>query len=517
MTTTEQPTAAPLAPTRPAPDKDALPLRTDTRIQGNVLAGFNKDHQMLLMVRMPGKAAARRWLGELEPMLANNADVVSFNKEFSKRRRDSGSDPADMSAVWLNVSFTAPGIAVYEPAALTAPGGSWDPGIQAWIDGAGEVLAGSGSESDNGWLFGRRRGQQAVHAIVCVAADRRADLDRAVAEQYDLCARTGVQVIFQQQGAVLSGPSHGHEHFGFKDGISQPGVAGFDPIDPADPGNPQVLGKPGTDVIAAGNFVLGYPRDDDAPGVAVPAWLQDGSFLVTRRMAQDVPGFWHNITESYESVRNRQGPDVASRVGSAEQLAARFVGRFRNGTPTDRTPQVSRPDDPATDNAFDFAEDPHGNLTPQCSHIRKVYPRSGADHVEAHPRVTEDGTRAHRLLRRGIPYGEEFDPTAGTGHGVESERGLVFQCYQASLADGFLFVQRAWVDNKNFPEPAVGDDAVIGKSSDVTCPMGGKDLKVQLTDWVNIKGTVFSLTPSLRVVRALADGTPLSSLSAESS
>ena len=522
MTVAASRVATELATTRPAPDPTTLPLRTDAAVQGNVLASFDKDHQMLLLVHLPDRSSARRWLAELAPMLASNADVVAFNAEFSRRRRDSGSDPADMSAVWLNVSFTAPGIGVFDTGALTAPAGGWEPAVQPWIDGASsptvlDPRTGEGDGSDQHWLFGRAGAARPVHAIVCVAADRRADLNRAIDEQWDLCARTGTEVVFQQPGAVLSGPSHGHEHFGFKDGISQPGISGFDPIDPANPADPQVLGKPGTDVIAAGNFALGYPLDDSTEGVPVPAWMHDGSFLVTRRMAQNVPGFWHNMTEEYETVRRRQGNDAATRVDSAEELAARLVGRYRNGSPTDKLPQTSRPDDPSTDNDFNFAADPHGDLTPQCAHIRKVYPRSGADHEGAFPRTTEDDTRKHRLLRRGITYGAAFEPTAGPGHGVETERGLVFQCYQSSLADGFIFIQRLWVDDVSFPEQKVGNDAVIGRSSKALCPAGGKDVSISLTDWISIKGTVFSLTPSLRVVHALADGTPLSSLPAETS
>src|ERR1700680_144190 len=80
--------------------------------------------------------------------------------------------------------------------------------------------------------------------------------------------------FFQQDGAVLPGSRHGHEHFGFKDGISQPGVIGFDPPDPAN--RNQVLGKPGTLLIETGEFILGYPGHDNPNGRAVPFWIFDG-------------------------------------------------------------------------------------------------------------------------------------------------------------------------------------------------------------------------------------------------
>jgi hypothetical protein len=66
-----------------------------------------------------------------------------------------------------------------------------------------------------------------------------------------------VRIVFEQPGETLPSKAIGHEHFGFKDGISQPGVWGYDSPDPGHPD--EVAGKPGTDLIAAGTFVLGYP------------------------------------------------------------------------------------------------------------------------------------------------------------------------------------------------------------------------------------------------------------------
>src|SRR5674536_90667 len=97
---------------RDAPDKIALPLLKDATIQGNDLAGFNKDHQMLLFVWWADADAARAWLTELRPRLARNKDVASFNARFSNARRRSGRDPETIFALWNNISFTSAGIPV---------------------------------------------------------------------------------------------------------------------------------------------------------------------------------------------------------------------------------------------------------------------------------------------------------------------------------------------------------------------------------------------------------------------
>ena len=48
-------------------------------------------------------------------------------------------------------------------------------------------------------------------------------------------------------------------------------------------------------------------------------------------------------------------------------------------------------------------DDAAGKLVPRAAHIRKAYPRN-----EKTPTGGEADTQTHRILRRGIPYGESF-------------------------------------------------------------------------------------------------------------
>lgn len=111
------------------------------------------------------------------------------------------------------------------------------------------------------WKFGS---DGRIHAMLNIQSDAPNALTAKVQEMKALASKHGVMPtpgVDDQPGETLPKPLTGHEHFGFKDGISQPGVANFDPRDPNDPSH--VLGHPGTEIINAGEFVLGEDVEND--------------------------------------------------------------------------------------------------------------------------------------------------------------------------------------------------------------------------------------------------------------
>lgn len=492
------PDTPPLPEPRPAPQGQEL--RGSGTIQGNIVAGFNKDFQSLLFLQLPDASRGRTWLTELLPRVATTAQVAAFNEQFSQMLRASGTDPEHLTAVWVSVSLTADGLSVLAPSALSALSDEGiDPGVELFVKGAAqqaEALGDVGPSAPDHWVFGR--GGQSTHVVLTVAADRLDDLAAEVQRQREHAARQGLLVVFEQAGGTLPGPHRGQEHFGFKDGISQPGVAGYDMPDEANP--EQVEGKPGTDLIAAGEFVLGFPGQGGRAR-RVPGWMFDGSFLVIRRLAQDVPGWWSQVERAYEDL-----PEPVRSRTSADALAAKLVGRWRSGTPVDKAPDkdIRGGRRRSSDNDFEFKGDAEGDRCPRFAHIRKVYPRNAPE-----PSVGEEASNLRRILRRGIPFGPAFDPTAGRGHGVDSERGLVFACYQASLQDQFEFLQQTWVNNPSFPAHADGPDPVIGVDGPVTLHTGGGESAElsSLRRFVNTQGSLYAFTPSCGALESLAAGT----------
>ena len=115
----------------------------------------------------------------------------------------------------------------------------------------------------------------------------------------------------------------------------------------------------------------------------------------------------------------------------------------------------------------------------------------------------------HRIIRRGIPFGEPFDPALGKEHGPDAERGLVFACYQASVPEQFSFLQSNWVNNAAFPQAGTGPDPVIGPSG--TCPFnqGTSSIPLNVGHFVTVEGSLYAFTPSIPCLQAIAGGATL--------
>lgn len=468
-------------------DRQELPLRDSDQIQGNILAGFNKDHQVFLFLAFPDRVRATAWLGQVVNHLATTRQVVRFNQRYSQTRRLilergwHGLNLDQLHTVWVNLALTAPGIAFFEPERVRDL-----EQFVAFQDGPVQrsgKLGDTGSSAPKHWVVGRA--DQTIHALLTIAADWRGELAATVSHHRMLAARHDVTVVYQQFGDVLPEKMGlaGHEHFGFKDAISQPGVRGFDPPDPKEPD--QVLGHPGTDLVASGEFLLGHPIGDDHTS-ACPDWMQDGSFLVWRRLSQDVPG-WRKQLERLSST-NPTTP---------ESLGARFVGRWTNGAPLDQSPDHPPGDAPtrATINDFEFEHDAAGERTPLFAHIRKMYPR---DH--------EREAQRHRILRRGVPFGKPFEPGSGPGFEASDERGLIFAAFMASIEQHFEFLQARYANTPDTPYPNGGVDPVIGPDGQVTLRHEGLDYRLAFQRFVRTTGSVYAFVPSIAALRDLSRG-----------
>jgi Dyp-type peroxidase family len=483
---------------------DELPLRDSENIQGNVLAAFNKDHTTFLLLNFVNRQGARNWLGELEPRVATTKEVEDFNTDFSNARRASGGEDPPMKAVWVNVGLTIDGLRT-----LSANFGDLDAdlrnlsGERQWQGFAAfrdkprdraEALGDTARSAPENWVFGGP-GQTDIDAVVTVAADEPEDLETRLGQIQRSAARHNVVTILRLDGHTLPEPREGHEHFGFKDGISQPGVRQFHPTTP---NGQERLNHPGTKMVRPGEFVLGYADEHQRDPDTIPDWMADGSFQVLRLLAQDVPGWWAQMRQHASDLDLRGGGD---------RMAAKAVGRWRSGTPLARAPLRDNrsAQNPRNDNNFDFRREPvnddEGERTPRFAHIRKTYPR------DARPR--DEGGHAdnlHRIMRRGIPFGLHFDPALGRGHGDDAERGLIFNAHCADLDAQFEFIQRIWSNNVDFQEEGDGPDPVIGTDGQATLHEEGDAQQLDFRRFVHTTGALYAFAPSKRTLQRLASG-----------
>ncbi|MEU1891762.1 hypothetical protein [Streptomyces pristinaespiralis] len=134
-----------------------LALRESTEIQGDVLAGFKKDHVQLLFLKFDDATRARTWLRRLKPRIATTRQVAAFNAAFSAARRNTGGDdPKALNAVWRSVSFTHGGIRTLtgkDPFPKTTEGTTEHAFKQGSAMRAG-MLGDTGDNSPENWLFG---------------------------------------------------------------------------------------------------------------------------------------------------------------------------------------------------------------------------------------------------------------------------------------------------------------------------------------------------------------------------
>ncbi|GAA2262842.1 MULTISPECIES: Dyp-type peroxidase [Kitasatospora] len=506
-----------------------LSLRQDTEIQGDIIAGFKKDYVRLLLLQFGNAMAARSWLERITPKIATTQQVAAFNQEFSKARKSSGGDdPATLKATWLGLSFTYQGLRFLTGQAdlLHAEAKTGDT-LEAFIQGPAdpgrvEALGDTDDSAPGFWVFGDTN-HPAVHAVLTVASDTQNGLKAALDEQRLAAGQAGAMIVFEQEGVALPGAKRGKEHFGFKDGVSEPAVAGFDEEDP----NRRGFAKehPGTRLIPAGEFVVGKPLAPEhdkgtAATATIPSWMHNGSFQVVRRLEQDVAGWWAQVDAQLRRLKDLKAvPEDTKR----DWFAARLVGRWRNGAPVCKHPD-RQPDDPgaAADNDFDFlhgTDDPDGLTTPLFSHLRKTNPRAGL--AAGGTPVDERFIDARRIMRRGAPYGQPFDPTSDLpDNGPDAPRGLMFVCYQADLVGQFEFIQVDWINDADFPpgrENKPGPDPMVSGqlatvndgrvSYEGTAPSGERQTTtLDFKPFVRTRGALYAFTPSISTLRLLAQG-----------
>ncbi len=390
-------------------------------IQGFVVRGYRLSHARFLFLGVQDPGAAGAWLAQMTERVLTAAPWSS------------------KPASGVNLAFTYAGLAAMGVEDWSLAG--FPAEFRAGMASRAQLIGDVGSSAPASWETGPGNGD--VHIMVMISARDRPALDAHDSQlREEIYRGGGLTIVADQLGVSLP---DGRVHFDFADGLGQPALEGSGV--PARPGQ----GAPkrgGLDwrAIRAGEFILGYPDEEGVlPTAPPPAALTDnGTFLVYRKLRQDVAAFRTQLDETAMLY----GADPAL-------LAAKVLGRWRDGTPLELSPQASDPAlaaDRTRNNAFAYGEDANGARCPVGSHIRRSNPRDSLPFEGAL-------VNRHRLIRRGIAYGEPLPPGADNDF---ADRGLLFMCLQSSIQRQFEFVQSQWLNDGNALRLGADQDVLVG-------------------------------------------------------
>jgi Dyp-type peroxidase family len=441
-----------------------------TDIQGFVLRGYNLPFARYLFVRLE---EIGRLLGQI-----------------TTGQRWDGAKPEST----VNIAFTHAGLEQLElPAAtlLTFP-----VEFQQGMKSRAGILGDSGVNSPEHWDEVWRDGR--VHAWIGVNGLTAAALDARCSQLFSLMDQTGGAVVLDTQDAAalnINGKPTTSEHFGFTDGFGNPEYVGVERS--SQPGQGKLMPDGTWAPLATGELLLGYADEaGELPVAPVPHILAaNGTFMVYRKLHQNLATF-----------RAYLDGQAALYAGGKEKLAAKFIGRWRDGTPLELSPDHADgaiAQDPNRSTNFTYGADADGARCPLGAHIRRVHPRDASG-------FNGRLINRRRITRRGLPYG----PLAADGEAVSDteERGVIFMALNASLSRQFEFVQQQWVQ--------YGNDARLGNDKDVLMGNhGGQGRFVvqgdataanppfvcsNLPDFIELRGGDYFFLPSITALGMIA-------------
>src|SRR6516165_35992 len=430
------------------------------------------DIQHILLTRTPAMTGryeflsfgsptgGRAWLSELIDRV-EPASTAQATMERTQR--------------WITLAFTWNGLralGVPEKSLATFPD-EFREGMAARAD----ILGDTGANHPVNWVGGLA--SEDLHAIAILFARDDAEHRRATGEHDKLVARCeGVRSLSVLDLNATPPFNYAHDHFGYRDRLSQPVIEGSG--EEPTPGS----GAP----LKAGEFILGYPDEfgvtADRPQPEILA--RNGSYMAYRRLEEHVGRFRDFLRQ------NAQTPD------EQELLAAKLMGRWRSGAPLVLSPDKDDPQlaaDPQRNNAFNYKEmDPQGYAVPLGSHARRMNPRDTAANMNR-----------RRLIRRGATYGP-YLPEDAADDGVE--RGIAAFVICASLIRQFEFAQNVWANDRNFHELGNERDPIIGNQDGTfEFKIPKRPIRKKITGlpaFTTVKGGAYFFLPGIKALRYLA-------------
>ncbi|HEY4359057.1 MAG TPA: dyp-type peroxidase [Acidobacteriaceae bacterium] len=454
-------------------------------IQGFALRGYNMPFARYLFLQFTEPEKARLLLMRLLPL-------VTTGQLWEKKPEAT-----------LNLAFTYGGLVALKLPLATLI--SFPPEFQLGMKARGSILGDLGVNAPEHWDEVWQAGH--VHVWLGIHALSPEALAACFVQMQALLEETGGATLlgFQDAGSLaIDGKFTTKEHFGYTDGFGNPDYLHI--CRDTQPGQGKLM-KDGTWApLATGELLLGYADESgELPVMPAPHLLaMNGTFMVYRKLHENVGAFREFLNKW--ATRYGAGDEAAK-----EKLAAKFVGRWRDGTPIELSPDGPDPAIVADRNRnvnFMFGDDLGGTRCPVGAHIRRANPRDAFGF---------SGGLVHRrrISRRGLPYGPPAPPEdqSADAHAIDAtDRGVIFMALNVSLSRQFEFIQQQWM--------AYGNDAHLGNEKDLLLGhhCQGEHFAVQgdttagnpplfcsgLPNFVELRGGDYFFVPSITALGMLA-------------
>lgn len=469
-------------------------------IQGNVLRGYRSNLGVVrhLMLAVGDRAAARGFLRTAAA--GGSADVPAITTDRTW---------TDKKHMCFNISLTFEGLRALgtSAAALATFPAEFVEGMPA----RAVRLADVGDSAPANWPAPFDHSER-IHLIATIyASTDGGDGGNAILDHVQAQVGQAFAVLGAREGR---GFPEDKVHFGYVDSISQPRFR--EKPGSAEPNDP------------LGTILLGYPTRLEGLLFRVPDPPQlglNGCFNAFRILQQDVVGFEayldHAATEIEARLPGAKLDDLLTPgdeskivdilIGRAdgqpidpahdhflalrEIVAAQMCGRWRNGAPLAACPDV--PDPTVSRTEFDYQI---SSGCPAGSHLRRVNPRGGL-------MVQRIANYTRRLVRRGVPYGPQYDPARPD----TAERGLLGNFIGANIGAQFEAIMCDWL-NLGLQDPGItrSNDPLIGANEaktswfDLRLKDGSAFRLRGFPRFVITRGGAYTFIPSIAGIEYLA-------------
>jgi Dyp-type peroxidase family len=451
-----------------------------TDIQGFVLRGYALPFACYMFLTIADAQRGQEFIGRLLNQITTGEHWDAGKPEWT-----------------LNVAFTHKGLVN-----LNLPDASLLSFPVEFLQGMKarrEILSDTGRNSPTNWDPVWREGL--VDIWLAVNSKTKETLDAKCADLQKLLSETGGATMIGSQvaGALfIDGHWSPKEHFGYTDGFGNPDFLGVERD--TQPGQGKLNADGTWAPLATGELLLGYADEaGELPVAPIPHLLaNNGTFMVYRKLHQNVATFRQYLEEKGRLY-----------AGGKEKLASKFIGRWRDGTPVELSPNTPNQEivnDKSRNVNFTFGNDLDGARCPIGAHVRRTNPR---DAFGFNGRLVN----RRRITRRGLPYGPyvpEDQPVRDDG-----EHGIIFMALNASLFRQFEFVQQQWVGYGNDARLGNEKDALLGNHEGhdkytiqgTEQPANPPFVCGGLPNFVEMRGGDYFFLPSITALRMIATGT----------